>query len=59
MKNQQNILENYYREDDKNINKIDNSITIEEHLTLLRNSGFRVVEILWRSYLQAGFYCIK
>jgi len=34
-------------------------ITIEEHLKLLRDSGFKIVEILWYSYLQAGFYCIK
>ncbi|MCK9150402.1 methyltransferase [Methanobacterium alcaliphilum] len=34
-------------------------ITVEDHLTLLRESGFRLVEILWYSYLQAGFYCIK
>lgn len=34
-------------------------ITIEEHLTLLRKIGFKTVEILWYSYMQAGFYCIK
>jgi tRNA (cmo5U34)-methyltransferase len=34
-------------------------ITVEEHLSLLRNSGFQVVEILWYSYMQAGFYCMK
>ncbi|MDI6644914.1 MAG: class I SAM-dependent methyltransferase [Methanobacteriaceae archaeon] len=34
-------------------------ITIEEHLKLLRDSGFKDVEMLWYSYLQAGFYCIK
>lgn len=34
-------------------------ITIEEHLQLLRSAGFKVVEILWVSYMQAGFYCIK
>jgi tRNA (cmo5U34)-methyltransferase len=34
-------------------------ITVEEHLALLRSSGFRVVELLWYSYLQAGFYCVK
>jgi tRNA (cmo5U34)-methyltransferase len=34
-------------------------ITIEEHLSLLRKTGFTAVEILWFSYMQAGFYCIK
>jgi tRNA (cmo5U34)-methyltransferase len=34
-------------------------ITVEEHLKLLRVSGFKVVELLWYSYMQAGFYCIK
>jgi tRNA (cmo5U34)-methyltransferase len=34
-------------------------ITIEEHLRLLREAEFSVVELLWYSYVQAGFYCIK
>ena len=34
-------------------------ITVEEHLELLRETGFKVVEIFWYSYMQAGFYCIK
>jgi tRNA (cmo5U34)-methyltransferase len=34
-------------------------ITIEDHLSILRNAGFKTVELLWYSYLQAGFYCIK
>jgi tRNA (cmo5U34)-methyltransferase len=34
-------------------------ITIKEHLELYRNCGFKVVEILWFSCMQAGFYCIK
>ena len=34
-------------------------ITIEEHLELLRGVGFGVVEVLWYSCVQAGFYCIK
>lgn len=34
-------------------------ITVEEHLELLRKTGFRTVEIFWYSYMQAGFYCIK
>jgi len=34
-------------------------ITLKEHLTLLRECGFQTVEILWLSYLQAGFYGIK
>lgn len=34
-------------------------ITLEEHLLILRNSGFRVVELFWFSHLQAGLYAIK
>lgn len=34
-------------------------INIEEHLELLRKAGFRVVELFWVSYMQAGFYCKK
>jgi tRNA (cmo5U34)-methyltransferase len=34
-------------------------ITIEEHINLLKSVGYRTVEMLWYSYLQAGFYCIK
>ncbi|MDM7919538.1 MAG: class I SAM-dependent methyltransferase [Methanosarcina sp.] len=34
-------------------------ITVEEHLKLLRETGFRTVELFWYSYMQSGFYCIK
>ena len=34
-------------------------ISIEEHLALYRECGFKTVEIFWMSYMQAGFYCIK
>jgi len=34
-------------------------INIEEHLKLLRKTGFRIVELFWYSYMQAGFYGIK
>ena len=34
-------------------------ITIEEHLTLLRECGFRSADILWTSSLQAGFWAVK
>ena len=34
-------------------------ITINEHISVLKKSGFSVVELFWRSYMQAGFYCIK
>lgn len=46
----------------KHIERFDNEyfpITVEEHLQLYRKCGFRVVELLWYSYMQAGFYCIK
>lgn len=34
-------------------------IKISEHLKLLDSVGFRIVEIFWLSYMQAGFFCIK
>ncbi|MRT92273.1 class I SAM-dependent methyltransferase [Ancylomarina sp. 16SWW S1-10-2] len=34
-------------------------ITIETFMKLLRDCGFKVVEILWTSNTFAGFYCIK
>lgn len=34
-------------------------LTVEEHLRMLRDCGFRVVELLWYSVMQAGFYCVK
>ncbi len=34
-------------------------ITIEEHIRLLRECGFRSVDLLWTSYLQAGFWAVK
>lgn len=34
-------------------------LTVEQHLKLLREAGFRTVELFWYSYMQAGFYCIK
>lgn len=34
-------------------------ITVDEHLALLRASGFQVVELLWYACMQAGFYAIK
>ena len=34
-------------------------ITIEEHINPLRDCGFRSVDMLWTSYLQAGFWAIK
>ena len=34
-------------------------VTVPEHLTLLRETGFRVVEMLWYAQMQAGFYAVK
>ncbi len=34
-------------------------LTIEEHLTSLRCCGFKAVEMLWYSVMQAGFYAVK
>ncbi len=34
-------------------------VTVEDHVRLLEETGFRTVELLWRSQMQAGFYAIK
>jgi len=34
-------------------------IRIDEHIALLRDTGFSIVELLWYSHMQAGFYAIK
>jgi len=34
-------------------------ITIEDHLKLLKETGFKNAELFWCSYMQAGFYGIK
>lgn len=34
-------------------------ITLEAHLHLLYDCGFKVSEVLWASYMQAGLYAIK
>jgi tRNA (cmo5U34)-methyltransferase len=34
-------------------------IAVPEHLTLLRETGFKVVEMLWYAQMQAGFYAVK
>lgn len=34
-------------------------ITIHEHFELLKNAGFKVVELYWLSGMQAAFYAVK
>ncbi len=34
-------------------------IKIDEHISLMEKTGFKVVELFWMSYMQAGFYGIK
>jgi tRNA (cmo5U34)-methyltransferase len=34
-------------------------LTVEEHLSMLRGSGFASVELIWYSYMQAGFIAVK
>lgn len=34
-------------------------ITLEEHLRLMKDCGFKVIEILWFSNMQAGFWGMK
>jgi tRNA (cmo5U34)-methyltransferase len=32
---------------------------VPEHLALLRETGFKTVELFWKSHMQAGFYAVK
>jgi tRNA (cmo5U34)-methyltransferase len=34
-------------------------ITVSEHLALLKETGFKTVELFWKSQMQAGFYAVK
>jgi tRNA (cmo5U34)-methyltransferase len=34
-------------------------ITINEHISLLKETGFQTVELFWKSHIQAGLYAIK
>jgi tRNA (cmo5U34)-methyltransferase len=34
-------------------------VTLQEHLTLLKETGFKTVELFWKSHMQAGFYAIR
>lgn len=34
-------------------------IKIEQHLKLIKDCGFKSADILWASYMQAGFFAIK
>ncbi len=34
-------------------------LTVEQHLSLLREAGFKAAELLWYSCMQAGFYGIR
>ena len=34
-------------------------LTVEAHLELMRKCGFQVVELIWMSYMQAGFMGVK
>jgi tRNA (cmo5U34)-methyltransferase len=47
---------------EKHLKRLDTEyfpIKFDEHILLLEKSGFRVVELFWRSYMQIGFYCLK
>ncbi len=34
-------------------------VTVDEHLKILKDAGFRIAELFWYSNMQAGFYAIK
>jgi tRNA (cmo5U34)-methyltransferase len=47
---------------EKHMNRFDTEyfpITVEEHLRLYAETGFRVRDVFWKSYMQAAFYCVK
>jgi tRNA (cmo5U34)-methyltransferase len=47
---------------DEHYNRFDKEylpITISEHIDLLNNIGFKTADVLWLSYMQAGFFAIK
>ena len=62
-------VKNYQLERDRDADTVENflkrfdaeffPISIQDHLLLLEKTGFKVVELFWMSYMQAGFYCIK
>lgn len=62
-------LDNFYRTQGLDENQIKNQrsrfdtqffpITVTTYLDLLSSVGFRVVELFWYSYMQAGFFAIK
>lgn len=62
-------LDTFYRAHGMDEDKIHNQrsrfdtqffpITVPTYLDLLTTLGFRVVELFWYSYMQAGFYAIK
>ncbi len=34
-------------------------ITVDDHIALYKQCGFRNVELFWKSYMQAGFICVR
>jgi len=50
------------KEADNHIGRYEKSyfpVSIKEHLSTLKNAGFRMAELFWFSNMQAGFYAIK
>ena len=65
LKRWENFLSDHLRDPEKVAHHINRRgvevfpITIEEHIKLLRECGFKSVDVLWTSYLQAGFWAVK
>ena len=65
LKRWENFLSDHLRDPEKVAHHINRRgvevfpITIEEHIKLLRECGFKSVDVLWNSYLQAGFWAVK
>jgi tRNA (cmo5U34)-methyltransferase len=61
-KNYQMLSGKTGEEAEKHINRFDEEyhpITVNEHIQLLKKTGFPTAELLWHSYMQAGIYAIK
>jgi tRNA (cmo5U34)-methyltransferase len=61
-KNYQTLSGKTAEEAKKHIKRYDKEyfpITVNQHIELLKKTGFKTVELLWHSYMQAGIYAIK
>ncbi|WNY26418.1 class I SAM-dependent methyltransferase [Methanolapillus ohkumae] len=65
----QRMVANFQADSGKNEKDIENyknrygkeyfPITVAQHMDMLKDAGFKTVELFWYSYLEAGFYAVK